>query len=122
MFQLRHGDFYITPADMAKDLFAAELAQKAVEVPRADNGDIIFGYGETTGHMHVIADAERLITAERHGDIVTLHVEHPTLVQHTGYDGPRDHNDLQLPPGDWVIIPQREYDPVLDNQSRPVFD
>ena len=118
----RHGDYLFIPLPLAQKLHAAELAKPAASVDRDANGDVIFGYGETTGHMHVIADAERLVDAELHGDIMVVNVKHPTLIQHVGYEGPRDHRDIPLPQGEWAVIHQVEYSPVLEAVAAPVID
>lgn len=123
----RHGEFLVIP----RALFEGAVGKLSVgsgefssfasmpAAPRTADGSILLGMGET-GHAHVIRDAENLIEARVIGDIIVMDVKHPSMLVHDGYDGPREHSDIEIPVGEWVAIRQREYVDTLE--SRPVID
>lgn len=123
----RHGEFLVIPRAMYEKSFGAlgiALASDAnapttKQADRSENGAIVLGMGET-GHAHVILDPERLIDARVIGDVVYMDIKHPSMLVHDGYEGPREHSDIEIPVGEWVAIRQREY--VDTMTARTVID
>jgi len=126
----RQGDVAIFPYELARQLFPF-IDEKATVGPDAmlpkpaptdKDGNVILAYGETSGHMHAVMEAEpgTITKAINWGQILEFEVSQETTIEHIGYKGPRDHNPISLPPGRWVSVGQREYSPVT--VTRPVFD
>lgn len=93
------------------------LFKKIRYIPREDrkkreNGHIL--EGETTGHIHRIAELDRAEVLEIGQDLY-LHVtgEGGVSIVH------EDHAKVTLPPGNYEITRQREYDPA---RNRKVAD
>lgn len=83
----------------------------------AEVKDNCLAYGELTNHMHaIIGEPEHFELREcpktkmRH-----LRVVEPVLLRH------QEHEQIKLPPGDYRIDIQREYDP-FEKLSRRVID
>lgn len=79
--------------------------------------DQCLAYGEATGHMHkIIGEPHQFLLKEcqktktRH-----LRVVEPVLLKH------QEHEQIKLPPGDYRIDIQREYDP-FEKLSKKVVD
>lgn len=101
-----HGDVILTKAQ-APDGFEKMEPVK----------DSCLAYGEATGHMHAIIGEPHQYdlrecpkTKVRH-----LRVVEPVLLKH------QEHEKIQLPPGDYRIGIQREYDP-WEKLTRQVAD
>jgi hypothetical protein len=81
-----------------------------------DQGRIVLAYGEVTGHAHAITDPDaelytdglndRFLRVLAEGGVTLDHEEHSTIV---------------LPPGDYRVIQQREFD-LASGQVRVVAD
>src|SRR5260370_27012024 len=71
---------------------------------KAERGRLILARGEVTGHHHSVAvqDAE-LIDAAAEG--IFLRIMAPTPLEH------QEHGAITLPPGDYRVSRQREYQP-----------
>jgi hypothetical protein len=79
--------------------------------------DNCLAYGELSGHMHAIVGEPHQFelrecpkTKARH-----LRVVEPVLLKH------QEHEQIKLPPGDYRVDIQREYDP-FEKLSRRVID
>lgn len=83
----------------------------AIPASATDNtpqGRIVLAYGEVTGHAHAIAEGEaREFTMQEAANIVRrfLSVTAEAVVRH------EEHAPIQLPPGVYEIVQQREYTP-----------
>lgn len=69
---------------------------------RRDAGRVVLAYGEVTGHAHAIREkgvALLELGAERY-----LRVEKGAELKH------EEHSTISIPPGDYRVIQQREYD------------
>jgi hypothetical protein len=91
-----HGDVIIRKTKFGKDFDRLERVQ-----------DACLAYGELTGHSHkIFGNPEDFdlrqdpVTKERH-----LRVVKPVMLRH------QEHTPVKLPPGDYKIGIQREYDP-----------
>jgi len=89
----RQGDVLIYPAkEMPKDL-------KPVK-PR--NGRLILAEGEATGHHHSIgANVAELFQS---GPQLIMSVKEPTVITH------QEHGPVEITPGQYWVVRQREYD------------
>ena len=98
----RQGDVSIIPV--------TSLPADLVPVPR-DAGRVVLAYGEVTGHAHAIAspDAELFATTADAVDRF-LRVRSQVALQH------EEHATITLPPGDYIVRRQREYQPVAFRQ------
>jgi len=94
----RHGDVIIERV--------TSVPHSTTLVPRDQHGRIILAAGEATGHHHTIADREaefvRTETDERF--LRVMAASGVTLVH-------EEHAAITLPPGDYRIKIQREYQP-----------
>ena len=71
-----------------------------------DEGRIVLAYGEQTGHAHAIADAE--------AELIELETGERFLVTARGVSlRHEEHDTIELPPGSYRVVRQREYAPVL---------
>jgi hypothetical protein len=87
----RQGDLLFIPCQ--------EIPKDAVEQP-----DGIVARGESTGHMHRIADTQRAMLYMLLGNMY-IKARYETEVKH------EEHKPIILPPGEWKIKRQREYQP-----------
>lgn len=93
----RQGDVLIRPVE--------KIPTGLEEVP-LDHGRVILAYGEATGHAHaVIGDVEFLAADLQEMEGRFLRVEQEARVVHD------EHDTVTLPPGDYEIARQREYQP-----------
>lgn len=93
---IRQGDVLLVPVD--------SIPEGAKVKPR-DKGRVVIAYGEVTGHLHQIADpdsvgAEILTTAE---SATFIRLTKKAQLVHD------EHNTLDVLPGAWQYIPQREH-------------
>ena len=93
-FHVRQGDVLVLGVEAIPD--------DAKPVTR-DRGRVVLAYGEVTGHAHAIAarDATLLeLDGERY-----LRVTAPVTLDH------EEHATIELPPGSFRVVIQREYVP-----------
>lgn len=90
----RQGDLLLVRVDQAPE------GQRQ----KAERGRLILARGEATGHHHSVAvrDAELIVTA---AEAVFLRIMAPTPLEH------QEHGAITLPPGDYRVTRQREYQP-----------
>lgn len=71
---------------------------------KPERGRLILAYGEVTGHHHSVAvqDAELIVTD---AEAVFLRIMTTTPLEH------QEHGAITLPPGDYQVTRQREYQP-----------
>lgn len=77
------------------------IPAKAKKSKRSKRG-IVLALGEVTGHAHVIKDDADLLITETER-FLRVHAE--TQLVH------EEHSTLTLPPGDFRVVIQREYQP-----------
>ena len=73
--------------------------------------DSVLAYGEVTGHAHRVTGATVLSRA----DVCYIDAPNGATVVH------EEHNTITLPPGEWEVIRQREFDPY-ERTARQVAD
>lgn len=101
--QIRQGDVWIESVDSAPE----------GAVPETPVGDrLVLAYGEATGHHHAVPLADAALLAR--GAERFLRVRAPTRISH------EEHDQIQLPAGDYRVTIQREYDSSMI--SRLVVD
>ncbi|HRK00997.1 MAG TPA: hypothetical protein PL089_15410 [Ignavibacteria bacterium] len=71
----------------------------------------ILAYGEVTGHKHVLKGELEIIENQ---DGCFVRVKNDSVVTH------EEHDTINIPPGEYEIRIQREYDPI--NYARKVAD
>ncbi len=82
----------------------------ATRVPR-DQGRIILALGEATGHAHAIAAADAELLEVTDGERY-LQVDGPAALTH------EEHGAIDLEPGLYRVIRQREYGPGVPEYVR----
>lgn len=89
------------------------IPASATPVP-LEGGRIVLAHGEVTGHAHAIAspDAELLATPGATAETADrwLRVRSAVTLAH------EEHTPITIPPGEYRVIRQREYDPELARQ------
>ena len=100
------------------DVFLEQVA-KAPKMARPidrEGGDVILAHGEVTGHAHRIRDPGVCLLQAGEGErYLTIAGEHIALLTH------EEHAPIALPPGDYRVTIQREYD-WAEQASRAVAD
>lgn len=94
----RQGDVLIVPIKALPD--------KLEKVAR-ENGRVILAHGEVTGHAHAIKDKRAALFRDPKLAAIFMHVsgDGPVSLEHD------EHSTIEVPPGDYQIIRQREYSP-----------
>lgn len=93
--QVRQGDVFIEQLAA----LPAALTPKA-----ADQGRLVLGYGEVTGHAHAIDATLGTLFEDRDGTLY-LRLDATAALTH------EEHAPLTLPPGAYRVTHQREYSP-----------
>ena len=96
MFVIRQGDILIAQTN--------HIPANTTPVP-LENGHVVLAHGEVTGHAHVVDDPTVVFLATDLADLADrfLRVERECRVVHD------EHDPITLPPGDYVVRRQREY-------------
>ena len=91
----RHGDVLITPVDQ-------------VPVDARPRQGLVLAYGEITGHAHRIETDARAELFEAGTQLFLRVLGSPARVVH------EEHRVIELPPGNYRVWRQREFDPRQD--------
>jgi len=94
----RQGDVLIVPI---------KAMPKNVKAMRRENGSAVLAHGEATGHVHAIKDVRAALFSDpRTSDVFMLiGGDAPVALEHA------EHNTINVPPGTYQIVRQREYSP-----------
>ena len=94
----RQGDVLIVPV--------AKIPGDLQPVNR-EKGRVILAHGEVTGHAHAIKDKRAALFRDPKLAAIFMHVsgDSPVALEHD------EHDTIQVPPGDYRVIRQREYHP-----------
>ncbi len=94
----RQGDVMIVSVGLIPD---------TVEPIERDHGRVVLAYGEVTGHAHAIKDKRAALFRDPKLMAVFMNVtgEEPVALEHD------EHATIQIPPGKYQVIRQREYSP-----------
>lgn len=94
----RQGDVLIVPVD--------KLPRNLETVDRED-GRIVLAHGEVTGHAHAIKDQKATLFRDPKLAAIFMKVsaDGPVALEH------EEHGTIEIPPGNYQIIRQREYSP-----------
>ena len=95
MAQFRQGDVMLVPADMVPD------GARAV---KREGDRTVLAHGEATGHHHSFAAGAGVELLEAPSGDRFLRVERPAALEH------QEHTTVDVPPGIFQVIRQREYD------------
>ena len=91
----RHGDVIIAPV-------------KSVPRQATPRAGLILAHGEVTGHSHRVETGARAELFEIERQLFLRVLGSPARVVH------EEHQTIELPPGDYRVWRQREYDPRED--------
>lgn len=94
----RQGDVLIVPVKQLPNL---------LEPVAREAGRIILAHGEVTGHAHAIKDHKAALFRDPKLAAIFLSVsaDGPVALEH------EEHGTIDIPPGSYRIIRQREYSP-----------
>lgn len=93
----RQGDVLIIPV--------GEVPAGATPINR-EHGRLVLAHGEATGHAHVVEGEAQFLTSDLEDlERRFLRVEAEAAVVHD------EHDTITLPPGDYEVVRQREYQP-----------
>jgi hypothetical protein len=94
----RQGDVLIVPV---------KTIPKSVEPINREGGRVVLAHGEVTGHAHAIKDRSAALFRDPKLAAIFMRVsgDTPVALEHD------EHNTIEVPPGDYQIIRQREYSP-----------
>ena len=95
----RQGDVLIVPI---------KKLPKGLEQLPLEQGAVVLAHGEVTGHAHAIKDQRAALFHDPKLMAVFMHVSGSATVA-LEHD---EHSTIQIPPGDYQIIRQREYSPA----------
>ena len=106
--QYRQGDVFLQAAAIPETAKPHETAKDAV----------VLAHGEVTGHRHAFYSPRVCFFRETGSDgvarsFVRVSGDTPVPLQH------EEHGSIDVPPGDWEVVIQREYHP---EEIRPVMD
>ena len=114
----RQGDILLVPI--------APLADRQIKRIR-ENG--ILAYGEATGHKHKIRDEDQenvmVVEAEDGSDFLEAIIvrNQSAEIVHEDADGNEaEHLPIEVPPGTYQVVHQREADPLSATSWRKVVD
>jgi hypothetical protein len=98
----RQGDVLLVPVD------ADQPREGLQPLPRDARGRLVLAHGEATGHAHAVSapDAE-LLDDPAAVDQMFLRIVTRALLSH------EEHDPIQLPPGLYRVVRQREYAPDM---------
>ena len=94
----RQGDVLIVPI---------EKLPKKLEAVAREGGRVILAHGEVTGHAHAIKDKRAALFRDPKLAAIFMHVsgDAPVALEHD------EHSTIEVPPGNYQVIRQREYSP-----------
>lgn len=74
------------------------------------NGKLVLGDGEVTGHQHTVADKGAQLFA-LDDSLMQLSIPEGATLRHTKGDQPAEHRDIRLPSGEPIVSHKRQYNP-----------
>ncbi|MGE4259243.1 MAG: hypothetical protein AB7F19_07865 [Candidatus Babeliales bacterium] len=86
-------------------IMSIDAIDEEVKVAELDQGRVVLAYGEATGHAHAIKDDNATLLRASNDNLYLRVVKSPVALVH------EEHNKINIPPGDYRIIHQREYHP-----------
>lgn len=102
--QYRQGDIFI---QRVETIPFSELQKK---------NDNVIAYGEVTGHSHRVSNFNDVeMFTDKNGDLF-VRSDKEINIWHD------EHSQIDLPPGEYCISRQREYDPIAAERERRVAD
>ena len=108
MQQIRQGDVLLIRLEQTPEEFLAEFARGLDWVPR-ERGRLVLAEGEATGHAHII-DTDDAELMRRDDDLLDPDAAAGLFLLVHGTDSaPLEHETLDVPPGAYRVVRQREY-------------
>lgn len=103
------GNFIVRQGDV---LIVRRQMPKGCEPIARENGRVVLAHGEVTGHAHAISSERAALFRDPKLAAIFMHVtgDGPVLLEH------EEHTTIEIPPGDYEIIRQREYSPEAIRQ------
>ena len=94
----RQGDVLIVPV---------KSIPKAIEPVEREAGRVVLAHGEVTGHAHAIKNKRAALFRDPKLAAIFMRVsgDVPVALEHD------EHDTIQIPPGNYRVIRQREYSP-----------
>lgn len=103
--QARQGDVWMERVD--------RIPEKA---KKQNSGPVILAHGEVTGHSHRVLNWEDVTSyVDENGDIFISSTKDIEVVHD-------EHGPITLPPGEYCVTRQREYDAFAERKERQVLD
>lgn len=100
----RHGDVALIPVKYENEVASTHRIQSV----RKRAGRLVLAYGEGSGHFHAV---EGMNAVQQSGGLVLEVPEGQTgTIKHLGYNGPREHEDIEVPAGLYIPVQQHEFD------------
>ena len=95
----RQGDVLVIPV---------QRLPGGLEPVAREGGRVILAHGEVTGHAHAIKDKHAALFRDPKLAAIFMHVsgDAPVALEHD------EHDTIQIPPGDFLVVRQREYHPA----------
>lgn len=81
-----------------------------MEEVKRQNGKIVLGDGEVTGHQHTIRERSAKFM-KLDADTFKLELPRAAVLRHERGDVPAEHRDIRLPVGEPTITYKRQYEP-----------
>lgn len=95
------------------DLLIKEIVKLPKELKKAQNN--VLALGEVTGHSHRL-NVNQICVFENKENQKFLDLKQTISLIH------EEHNEIQIPKGNYIIIHEREYDPFSEEKIRQVMD
>lgn len=77
---------------------------------KRQNGKIVLGDGEVTGHQHTISEKSAKLY-QVSDDMLQLKLPKAAALRHEKGDVPAEHREIKLPPGEPIVHHKRAYSP-----------
>jgi hypothetical protein len=84
---------------------AVERIPRWAKAVHRDRGRVVLAYGEATGHAHAIADSGASLLEHQADQYLRVTADRGVSLTH------EEHQTITLPPGDYRVVRQREYEP-----------
>lgn len=115
----RHGDVIVYKLDPSasgsaeektflQKLFSSKKEESVAVPPAARQEKLVLGYGETTGHSHLMQGDFDVLEKKEKEEEVLFRVNTMAVLSH------EEHDRIVLEPGLYLKVSQVEYDPFND--------
>jgi len=77
---------------------------------KRQNGKLVLGDGEVTGHQHTIKDQQASMY-QLDSELMLIKLPRASVLRHERNDVPAEHRDIKLPIGEPIVSRKRQYTP-----------